>query len=746
MKNNEQIVKFSGKPTSEPFYESGDFKMYSFDLGRDYPEIHRTKYGSVTLKGNIMRLSVGTTYNVEAKELYNSQYGYSYECIRIQAEKPTDIFETQRFLEEILTYNQVSEITREYPNFIDMIMNGHEKDIDVSKLKGIGESSLKKIIVKVNENFKYSALITEFDGLFSLATIKRLYETYTSTEMVKKKLQEDPYKFLTDIDKIGFKRADQIILKYEKDGKLLGAEPFKTSKQRCMAFITYALKDNINNGNTCMSLIKLQKQCVNEVKDCAKYFVECIKEDDIWYDRDKKIITFKSVYNKEKFCANKLISALNKDIAIKNNFDVDKFKKCNDIELTDEQIQSLQNISNFNVSMLIGFAGTGKTATTKAIINMLEEYNKSFVLLAPTGKAAKVLSEYTDRDASTIHRGLGYSPMYGWMFNRDNHIMSDFVIVDEFSMVDIFLFYRLLDAIDFSRTKLLIIGDAAQLSSVSAGNCLHDMLDSGVMPVAQLTKIFRYSEGGLMTVATDCRNQIEYLKDCKNTVNKFGEKEDYTFIRTSDDYIIKSTLGLYKKLLSNGVSSDSIMVTSAYNIGDYGVITLNNQLQKLANKNYGSDDCFKTKNETYYIGDIVMQTVNNYNSREYDIKAGDTINDSKLLVCNGESGVVVKILKWGIVIKFDVGYIVYNNKELQTCQLGYACTTHKSQGSASDYVIIVSPQAHTYMLTSNLLYVALTRTKKKCYQLGSEKVINRAVKKKDEERRNTLLSDLLTQE
>ena len=741
---NENTVSFKGVPVSEPFYENGDFKMYGFNVNdTEYPNVHHSKYGSVSVVGELPRLSIGTMYNVTSIEKYNSQYGYSYSVTNIQAEKPTDIFETQRFLEEILTYNQVSEITREYPNFIDMIMNGKEKEIDVSKLKGIGETALQKIITKINENFKYSELLTEFDGLFSLATIKKLYETYTSTEMVKKKLQEDPYKFLTNIDKIGFKRADQIILKYERDGKLLGAEPFKTSKQRCKAFIAYALNDNLNNGNTCMDLIKLQKQCVNEVKDCAKHFVECIKEDDIWYDRNRKIITFTSVYNKEKYCADKIYSAL--QVSNKNNFDISKYKKCGDIELTDEQLQSLQNLSDYNISMLIGSAGSGKSQTTEAIIKMLEDNKKSYILLAPTGKASKVLSEYTKEKASTIHRGLAYSPMQGWGFNHENPLPEDFVIVDEFSMVDIFLFYRLLDAIDFERTKLLLIGDAAQLSSVSAGNCLHDLLDSNSIPVAELTKIFRYSDGGLMTVATDCRNRKPYLNDCEKTVTSFGVKNDYTYVRSSDSNIIKFTLGLYQKLLHEGIKVEDIMVTSAYNIGDYGVITLNNQLQKLANKNYGSDSCFKVGKTIYYIGDIVMQTTNNYNSRLYDLEKEEVDSEHKVPIYNGESGKVVKILKWGVVIQFDTWCVIYNNKELQTCQLGYACTTHKSQGGSADYVIIVSPQAHTYMLTSNLLYVALTRTKKKCYQLGSDKVINRAVKKKDEEKRNTMLTFLINE-
>lgn len=737
------IIKFDCEPIIK-IYDNGVYKMYGCNCDKTkYSNIKFNQYSNVCIKGELPELVINQTYHIEAEENFDSKYGYSYSVKNIRIDKPHSKDDIFTFLQEILTYNQATVLWENYNDIVDRVYENRLDDVDLSKLPGIGESTFKRIVQKIQDNYSYIDLVSEFDGLFSLATIKKLYETYTSTEMVKKKLQEDPYKFLTNIDKIGFKRADQIILKYERDGKLLGVEPFKTSKQRCKAFITYALNDNLNNGNTCMDLLKLQKQCVNEVKDCAKYFVDCIKEDDVWYDRNRKIITFTSVYNKEKYCADKIYSALR--TSNKNNFDVSKYKKCGDIELTDEQLQSLQNLSDYNVSMLIGSAGSGKSQTTEAIIKMLEDNRKSYILIAPTGKASKVLSEYTKKKASTIHRGLAYSPMQGWGFNHDNPLSEDFVIVDEFSMVDIFLFYRLLDAINFEKTKLLIIGDAAQLSSVSAGNCLHDLLNSGFVPVAELTKIFRYSDGGLMTVATDCRNCKPYLNNCEKTVTAFGLRHDYNYVRCSDSNIIKFTLGLYQKLLHEGIEVDDIMVTSAYNIGDYGVITLNNQLQKIANKNYGSDDCFKVGKTVYYIGDIVMQTTNNYNSRSYDLEKCEIDQDSKIAIYNGESGRVIKILKWGIVIKFDAGCVIYNNKELQTCQLGYACTTHKSQGDSRDYVIIVSPQAHTYMLTSNLLYVALTRTKKRCYQLGSDKVINRAVKKKDEEKRNTMLTFLINE-
>lgn len=1106
MKNNveEVIVSFKGKPLGEPFFESQDFKMYSFDVNlSEYPEIKSGRYGNVVVKGDLVRLSIRSEYIVKAKELYDSRYGYSYSVINIKSSEIKSSHEMYTFLSELLTPLQAEALYSAYPDIVQRVIDNNLKDIDLSKLKGIGESTFAKIVSKIQENYQFADLISEFNGLFSFAVIKKLYNKYSSIEMIKKKLQSSPYEFLTSLDNIGFKKADKIILDYEKKGKLLSDEPLKCSKQRCKAFITYTLSENMKNGNTCMDIIKLQKQCINEVKDCANYFVECVREDNFYYNKELKVIMFKNIYEKEKYIADKLKEALSSPRI--DNFDIEKYRNCGEFALTDEQMQAFVNTIKNNVSMLIGGGGcvdcdtefftgegwkkisdytdgdkvlqwnydgtaelvyperyiklpekylyhfeskyginqtlslehnviwrsakgkiyktkfsdlykqyldsytnlrklhfittfdynkkdnvikltddeirlciavfadghfskdaynpnstvyqvvrfnlkkerkitrlrnlldrmgieyreiklkgtglgytdfyfkspllcknfpkewynctkhqkqviideinywdgchkinncystthkedadfiqfvyssmgyratiriddrkgqkyktygkeyvrksvgyevrytnsiypglncdkrsldkhvnidkvetidgykycftvpsgalvlrrdnkifitgnSGKTATTETMTKMFDDYKKSYLLFAPTGKAAKVLASYTNKRTATIHRGLGYNPTQGWVRNKDNPLSVDYVIVDEFSMVDILLFFRLIDAIDFNRTKLIMIGDSAQLASVSAGNCLHDMINSGIIPIALLTKVFRYGKGGVATASTDCKNQIPYLDSMPDAVQKgivthYGENRDFTFVRCQDADIIKDTLAIYSKLIKNEIPVDDIIVTSAYNVGDYGVVKLNNLLQRIANKNYGSEECFKVGQTTYYIGDVVMQTVNNYNSKIYDVskdrslisklKNKDCIPDENddpfdskdtTLICNGESGRIVKILKYGVVIEFDSGCVVYNNKEMQTCQLGYACTIHKMQGDARKYVIILSPKAHTFMLSSNLLYVALTRTKTKCYQLGLPSVIKSAVKKKDEEKRKTLLKYLL---
>ena len=221
--------------------------------------------------------------------------------------------------------------------------------------------------------------------------------------------------------------------------------------------------------------------------------------------------------------------------------------------------------------ILNGFAGSGKSATSAMIIKMLEDNNISYTLMAPTGRAAKVLSDYTGKPAATIHRGLGYMPKNRWGYDSECKLPFDVVLVDEFSMIDIFLFLHLCDAIDFSRTKLIVVGDSAQLPSVGPGNLLYDVINSFVIPTVTLNQIFRYAEGGLMKVATDVRNMKPYLYDLSNGMVKFGK--DYTFINANNEQAVKCAIGLYQKLLSQYVPED-ILVLSAFNKGDCGTIAI----------------------------------------------------------------------------------------------------------------------------------------------------------------------------
>ena len=502
-----------------------------------------------------------------------------------------------------------------------------------------------------------------------------------------------------------------------------------------------------------MNLADLRKECMQKASECAHHFVEVIKDKAIFYSKETMDVALKRTYDTELQIAETIISNLNSSNNIWD-YDIEKYRVVNGSTLSDEQIKAVSNVCKYSVSILNGAAGTGKSFSTQAIINMLKAHKKTFKLFSPTGKAAKVLSGYTKETATTIHRGLGYNPAAKdpWTINKDNPLKCDVVIVDEFSMVDIWLFKRVIDAIDFKTTKLLMIGDNAQLCSVGCGNLLHDFMETNLVPTVTLTKVFRYDEGGLMRCATDVRFCKTYLNNSmKSKMTSFGDNKDYAFIDLASEVIPQNAVALYKKLLNMGNSIDNIQVLTAKNVGDCGTVTLNNMIQKIANPNYGSEVCMKIGDITYYEGDLVIQKVNNYKA-ELDMnhlseEEREFFDDMPTaFVANGETGLIKEIYKSYAIIDFDGVYVKYYRNDMNMVNLGYSISIHKSQGSGIDNVILCTPQSHIFMLNSNLLYVGLTRMKKKCFHLGTLTSVNQAVVKKANLTRHTFMQQLLLSE
>lgn len=402
-------------------------------------------------------------------------------------------------------------------------------------------------------------------------------------------------------------------------------------------------------------------------------------------------------------------------------------------------MQTIYSVCKNPITILQGFAGTGKSMSVLALINLLNDLKKSALLLAPTGRASKVLQKYTNHPASTIHRGLHFIPHNEWGFDEKNKLPYDIVILDESSMVDVYLFKHLLDAIDFNRTKLLIIGDNAQIPSVSCGNVLHDLLNSNVIPTVYLTRVFRYGEGGLSTVATDIR-QGKMTFENKTNVQAIGDDNGCVFAQMPPeravDYIIKA----YQKLLNNGVPLKDIMFVVAQNKGKYGTQIINNQIQKAINPN--AEQKIISGDTEYRIGDPVIQCTNDYNSQIYSDE--EEMSDDKVaFISNGDIGIVSKIMNNGMVVDFDDFRIYIPREKFINIKLAYAISIHKSQGGQAKYVIAFVPNTHTFMLNSNLLYVAVTRAKEKCYIISDILTFSRAIKKKENFTRQTWLKDLL---
>ena len=741
-----ELYKFKGV-VAKCTYNTPDFKIYAMDVSKtDYPDVKQNKYNNVSILGELADLTLGVEYEITAEEQTN-KYGTSYKVLNIRRDIPTTAEGTYLFLSEILTENQARVLMEHYPDIIQKVKNNDLDDIDLSKLKGIGAKTFEKIKDKIITNFALMELVIEFKNVLSMNIIKKIYDEYSSIDKLKERLKAEPYTTLTRISRIGFKTADSIVLQLQKENIIDFGYDVKTSPDRCLSCVLYILEENENEGHTKMNLADLRQQCLKIVPACAGHFVDVIKDNNIYYNKDNMEVSLRATYETEKYIADTLLSNLNNDNNVWD-FDVEKYRAVGEFELSDEQIQILDVICKNNIAILNGFAGAGKTASTQGIINMLKDNNKSFKLLSPTGRAAKVLHENTNEPASTIHRGLGYVPPNSWTYNEWQKLHTDVVIVDEFSMVDIWLFKKLLDAIDFKYTKLLMIGDNAQLPSVSCGNLLHDFMEANIIPTVTLNKIFRYSSGGLMRVATDTRCCKAYLdNDMKNKATIFGNNQDYMFIDLSSEMITRNAVALYKKLLDNGSSIEDIQVLTAKNVGECGSVELNNMIQKVANPNYGSEVNMKIGDTTYYKGDLILQCVNNYKA-ELDTRY---LNDEEkflddeptAFVANGETGIIKEIYNTYIIADFNGVYVKYYRNDMNMVKLGYAISIHKSQGGGFKTVILCTPQSHIFMLNSNLLYVGLTRMKEKLYHLGSLQSVNQAVKKKANLTRHTFMQNLL---
>lgn len=748
--------------------EDNDFKIYSATIDTtQYPNVHvHPVYHNITLKGVLPILATDCTYTVKAVEEWDTRRSsYNYKVVNLQADDMTNADDMYTFLKEIINMHEANILYKEYPNIVEMIMNGQDKEVDLSRLPGIKEKKFARIKEKVVANYGISKLVVEFGSVFPFSILKKLYDEYTTIDGVKQALKKEPYYCLCKLPNIGFVKADELLLKldqYLKESHAQGKPiPFllpdnlMESKDRCMACILYLLMQNEMDGNTVMDLKELYIQVQSLAPSCVHHFASALKCSDIMSNKKRNLVCLTNTYNQEKEVAEIICIALHNnpeafklDKLFVKNHTRDNYRTVDGCLLSEQQQKALDNLCDYPISILNGYAGSGKSFSTKAIVDMCKENGILYYLVAPTGRAAKILKEYSDSSTSTIHRLLG-SPR--WNIEEIN---ANVVIVDESSMCDLNTFWHLLKAINFKQTHLLIIGDNAQLPSVGCGNILHDLLVSKVIPTVTLDKIFRYSDGGLMKVATDTRDCLSYLPEDDYDKKEFGSQKDYIFMNVEDESILNKMQATYKKMLIKYGNPLDVQVLTAYRKGDYGSIAINNLLQKIANKKSLNDKNVHRdmKDIAFYEDDIVLQIKNNYNAvrctKDYDV-IQDPYSDNEIepyertFIANGEIGTIQKIDSQFVYILFDDVIVRYRTSDLKDIELGYCITIHKCQGGNIKCPLIISPKSHTYMLSSNLLYVALTRTKNQCIHFGNVRTVNRAVRKKNNLQRSTYLSKLL---
>lgn len=733
------------------------FKIYAFVPSAKTDELALNEYGNITIKGEIPSLLPNKEYEIEVEYEYkNGRSSYNVERILTQMNDTVgDAAFT--FLCEITSATRAETLLEVYPDIIDRLRN--DGDIDVKLLKGIGQKTLNTIRDKVMAQFVYYDLIAEYRHFgVTMNQIKKLMAAYKSVQNVKEKMNINPYICLCSIAGIGFKTADEKILRINPK--------FLQSTYRMSEAIQYVLGQNEVNGNTYINTDDLYPQCKELVPEAIHLYHRALeKSNRVYYRKDTGHVAKLSTRLCEMEVAYMLNEINDKNFpVIDEDFDVvktkptwkdsdgneidssnidDKYKFVDGFALTEEQQKVIPAVIDNNVVILAGYGGSGKSFSTKALINWLEDNHKSYQLLAPTGRAASVLANYTERQTSTIHRALESKGEGFFEKNKDNKLFASIIIVDEATMIDIFLMKALLDAVP-NYCKILFICDPAQLASVGPGNAIQDMIRSKKFKTILLDKVFRYGEGGLSYVATKARKGESFLNT--DEVQVFGKNEDYIFEEKDNEGSVNAAIKKYVELYKNGTSVNDMVIISCYNKGAYGTLQINNIVQKIINppkeKNDGKVGYTKEGiSISFNVGDRIMQTQNNYHVHKVN---GTDEYDDECVLYNGDFGVVEKITDSNeLICMFGENQVKIPKQEVSSLLLGYSVSCHKMQGDSRPYVMYVSPKAHTFMANRNLHYVALTRAKQKLYHYGDRQMIKKSLLKSENLSRKTFLESLL---
>ena len=682
----------------------------------------------VTVCGIMPMLSEGDTLCVYGKWIHNAKYGRQFSVEQYERMMPADTASILRYLSSraikgIGPKTAVKIVEAFGEDSFDVIENHPEWLAD--SIKGIS----LKMARAASESFKEQAGIRNammfFRDYFGASTIVRIYKKWGSAAVdVAKK---NPYRLCNEIDGIGFERADTLA-----GGIGMQNDNF----DRIMSGIHYVLQRNaVQNGHVCLPRQKLCESAAEllgvDVEICDKGITELLRVERLKYilDSDEtQLIYTKYDFDDEKYIAQKLV-LLDKVCASVDLRDIDRFIEGEESRqglcYAALQKEAIRDALRYGVMVLTGGPGTGKTTVVRALMRIFEKMDFSVALCAPTGRAAKRLSEATSSEAKTIHRLLemSYEGDGRPTFKRDEFDLldEDVIIVDEASMVDNALMCALLKAIK-AGARIIIIGDSDQLPSVGAGNVLHDILDSGRFATVCLTEIFRQAEQSLIIRNAHAINRGEMpeltVKD-----------NDFFYLRRNDDRQIAMTVTeLCRDRLPKAygdIAKNGLQVICASRKGEAGTESLNIILQNALNPAHRAKREYKFREKIFREGDRVMQTRNNYDivwERTVDGKDGNGI-------FNGDIGTIISIeaADGYMEMLFDDRKVIYDVSLLEDIEHAYAITVHKSQGS--EYPIVVMPMCSAaYMLhTRNLLYTAVTRAQKMVVLVGREDIISEMV-------------------
>ena len=706
----------------------------------------------VTIVGYLPFINIGDTLKIIGKFVEHQEYGRQFKVDTFEKMMP----QTVKALERYLANCGIKGIG---PATAKKIVNTFGEDtINVFKfepsrlaeIKGITEEKAIEIANTFIENWEVWQLVGFLDKFgIGPQSAEKIYKELGINAI--EKIEANPYILIDLVNRVNFNQIDQMALG-------MGIE--YNNEKRIRSGIKHALIMMTYNGHCCTiydNLINFVKQLLNVTEnDIEDILINMkAKEDIVLEERDdNEWVYLKQYYTAEKDIARRLIDLDNyKNIKRIDKFDKELklFEDKSNLELSEKQIEAIKSINDNNVCVITGGPGTGKTTIIKTIIEIYKHNGMKPVLCAPTGRAAKKMTETTSEEAKTLHRLLeiGKISDENQSINTDISVApidGDIVIVDEMSMVDLFLMNYLCKAL-YKGTKLVLVGDIDQLPSVGPGNILKDIIESEQITTITLNKIFRQAAKSKIIVNSHRVNEglgfitKEEIQDLEEGADII---DDFFFIdERNKEKILYNIITLSSDRLKNYGDYDflnSIQVITPTKKSDLGTKELNKMLQQTVNPASETKKEKKFGDSVYREGDRIMQIKNNY-----DIywEKRDKIFESGSGVFNGEFGTIATIDDFNkqIKIKFDDDKEVwYGYNELEQIEHAYAITVHKAQGSEFDVVIMPISQTAPMLLTRNLLYTGMTRARKLLIIIGNKNIIDFMINNADNKKRNTGLS------
>ena len=701
----------------------------------------KTQEDDIVITGYLPFINNGDTLKLTGKFVTHPEYGRQFKVETFEKIMPETLDALERYLAGgIITGVGPATAKKIIKEFGDETL--HVLRFEPDKLSNIKGINLEKAI-RISEEFTEKWSLWEIVGFLekfgiSAQNSKKVYEAFGKDAISE--IEANPYMLLDITYGVDFKKIDKMALD-------LGLA--NNDEKRIESAIKYSLALASNNGNTCVekqNLITFVQNLLNvEPKDIENSLINLKARAKIEIENLEGIewVYLNTFYICEKNIAEKLL-ILKQAKNIKKIKDFEKkFKQKEEninIVLSEKQKEAIKAVNDNNVCIITGGPGTGKTTIIKFIIELYKNEGKKVVLCAPTGRAAKRMSEATGEEATTIHRLLALGKMEETLgMERVDYqispIDSDIIIIDEMSMVDVFLMNYILKGL-YIGTKLVLVGDINQLPSVGPGNVLKDIINSETIEVIELNEIFRQAaQSQIIINAHKVNNGENFLETPKEEIK--DKLQDFFFINEPSmakmlEDVVSLCSGRLKKYGNYDFFKD-IQVLTPTKRGKLGTKELNIELQKVLNQNKKTEK--KHGERTFLIGDRVMQIKNNY-----DIYWERKNKENGTGIFNGELGTISKIddITKQIEIKFDdekTAWYEYN--ELEQLEHSYSITIHKSQGSEFDVVIMCLPQAAPMLLTRNLLYTGITRARKLLIVLGTKKTVEYMIQNTETKKRNT---------